>query len=154
MRLPVSAMGLCVVCLAQSMASSQSATSRACGRKVEGREGRALKSSFRGSMSVNCRSLGRPPTLWWLLMVWLCFWPEPGRRAGLDDVRVERALDQEAGFGQAAPHQRVRKLLEHLDELLADGLPLLLRVRDALQPGRASSSTVCVIPLCQHGGRR
>jgi hypothetical protein len=23
-------------------------------------------------------TLGRPPTLWWLLMVWLCFWSDPG----------------------------------------------------------------------------
>jgi hypothetical protein len=38
----------------------------------------SLKSSLNGSMSLNCRSLGSPPTLWWLLMVWLCFWPLPG----------------------------------------------------------------------------
>jgi hypothetical protein len=38
----------------------------------------SLNSSLKGSMSLNCRSLGRPPTLWWLLMVWLCFWPLPG----------------------------------------------------------------------------
>mmetsp|Transcript_21332 Transcript_21332/g.63932 ORF Transcript_21332/g.63932 Transcript_21332/m.63932 type:complete len:277 (+) Transcript_21332:892-1722(+) len=38
----------------------------------------SLNSSRNGSMSANCRSLGSPPTLWWLLMVCECFWPLPG----------------------------------------------------------------------------
>lgn len=29
-------------------------------------------------MRVKSRSLGRPPTLWWDLIVWLCFCPLPG----------------------------------------------------------------------------
>jgi len=38
----------------------------------------SLKSSLKGSISVNCRSLGKPPTLWCDLIVWLCFWSLPG----------------------------------------------------------------------------
>ena len=43
-----------------------------------------LNSSRRGSMSWNLRSLGRPPTLWWLLMVWECLRPLPG--GGQDSI--------------------------------------------------------------------
>ena len=35
-------------------------------------------------MSVNCRSLGRPPTLWCDLIMWLCFWFLPG--GGIDSM--------------------------------------------------------------------
>lgn len=45
-------------------------------------------------------------------------------RHGLDDVRVQRALGQELRVLHVA-----RGLLEHGDELAADDLPLLLRVR-------------------------
>ena len=45
---------------------------------------RTLNSSRRGSMRVNCRSLGRPPTLWWLFIVWLCFCLLPG--GGQDSI--------------------------------------------------------------------
>mmetsp|Transcript_9244 Transcript_9244/g.22746 ORF Transcript_9244/g.22746 Transcript_9244/m.22746 type:complete len:241 (-) Transcript_9244:657-1379(-) len=38
----------------------------------------SLKSMRRGSMSSKPSSLGKPPTLWWDLMVWLCFWSDPG----------------------------------------------------------------------------
>ena len=35
-------------------------------------------------MRVNCRSLGRPPTLWCDLIMWLCFWFLPG--GGIDSM--------------------------------------------------------------------
>lgn len=43
-----------------------------------------LNSSLRGSMRVKSRSLGSPPTLWWDLIVWLCFCPLPG--GGQDSI--------------------------------------------------------------------
>ena len=49
--------------------------------------------------------------------------------AGLDDVGVERPLDEEAHVTEAAC-----LLLEDTDELLADDLALLLRVGDAGEP--------------------
>ena len=50
-------------------------------------------------------------------------------RAALDDVRIQRALDQEPRSGI----QLSRLLLEHPDEVLADDLPLALRVRHSVQ---------------------
>ena len=47
----------------------------------------------------------------------------------LDDVGVERPLDEEADVSEAA-----RLLLEDADELLADDLALLLRIGDAGEP--------------------
>ena len=38
----------------------------------------SLNRSLSGSMSFNFISFGRPPTLWWLLMVWECVLPLPG----------------------------------------------------------------------------
>ena len=49
--------------------------------------------------------------------------------ARLDDVRVERPLDEEADVAELP-----RLLLEDADELLADDLALLLRVGDAGEP--------------------
>ena len=49
-------------------------------------------------------------------------------RAALDDVAVERALDEELGVGELA-----RLLLEAADELLADDLALALGLGDALE---------------------
>ena len=51
-----------------------------------------------------------------------------GAAAGLDDVGVERALDQEVGVGDAA-----LGILEDADEQLADGLALRLGLGDAGQ---------------------
>ena len=65
-------------------------------------------------------SSGRPPTLWWLLIL------AASLRARLDDVGVERALHEEARVLDAA-----RGLLEDADEQLADRLALLLGVGDA-----------------------
>ena len=45
------------------------------------------------------------------------------RAAGLDDVRVERPLDEERDVAELPG-----LLLEDADELLADDLPLLLRI--------------------------
>ena len=53
-----------------------------------------------------------------------------GAAAGLDHVRVERALDEELGALESR-----RLLLEHPDELLADDAPLGLRVDHALEAG-------------------
>ena len=49
--------------------------------------------------------------------------------ARLDDVGVERSLDEEADVAEVA-----RLLLEDADELLADDLALLLRIGDAGEP--------------------
>ena len=89
----------------------------------------SLNSVRSGSTSANCRSSGRPPTLWWRLDV-----GGAGAAAGLDDVGVERALHEEvdrlpvrAGLGD----DLAGGLLEDPDELAADGLALLLGVGDA-----------------------
>ena len=66
---------------------------------------------------------GRPPTLWWLLIVTD---GPPVKRDALDHVRIERALGEEIGAADL-----LRLLLEHVDEELADGLALGLRVGDA-----------------------
>ena len=57
---------------------------------------------------------------------------DPGRRArpGFDHVRIERALDQQAGLWAGLPGH----LLEHPDEQLTDGPALLLRVDHPGQP--------------------
>ncbi len=55
----------------------------------------------------------------------------PGTAAGLDDVRVERALDQELDVPLGV--QLAGGRLEGADELAADDLALLLRVGDAGQ---------------------
>ena len=77
-------------------------------------------------MSLNRRSAGSPPTLWWVLIFWAVFVSEV---RALDDVRVERALGQEVD-----PPELRRLLLEDPDELVADDPPLLLGVHDAGQP--------------------
>ena len=60
-------------------------------------------------------------------------------RAALDDVRVERALDEEAGVRELG-----RFLLEAADELLADDLALALRIGDAGQLAQeASLASTC-----------
>ena len=82
-------------------------------------------------MSLNRRSAGSPPTLWWVLIFWAAF---VSAVADLDDVRVERALGQEVD-----PAQVRGLLLEHPDELVADDLALLLGVFDA---GQASDKAV------------
>lgn len=51
-----------------------------------------------------------------------------GWRAGLDDVRVQGALDQELRFGKTALNQRVCKVLEVLDEFLPYRFALQFRV--------------------------
>ena len=55
---------------------------------------------------------------------------DPVGAAGLDHVRVEGALDEVGD-----PPEPLRLLLEDADELLADALPLLLGVLDALEAG-------------------
>ena len=49
--------------------------------------------------------------------------------AGLDHVRVQRPLHEEANVAELA-----RLLLEDPDEFLAHDLPLLLRIPDAGEP--------------------
>lgn len=44
----------------------------------------SLNRSLSGSMSFNFISLGRPPTLWWLLIVWEWVLPLPG--GGQDSI--------------------------------------------------------------------
>ena len=89
----------------------------------------SLNSIRSGSTSSKSRSSGRPPTLWWDLIV-----AAPVAAAGLDHVRVERALDQEADVLELR-----RLLLEDADELLADDLALALGVVDARRAGRGSA---------------
>ena len=70
--------------------------------------------------------------------------------AGLDEVGVERALDQELGLDEPAG-----LLLEDPDELLADELALGLRVGDAGEAGEEPVAGVDVDQLDAHrrGGR-
>jgi hypothetical protein len=79
----------------------------------------SLNSARSGSTSANCRSSGRPPTLWWLLMLEV-----PGAAARLDDVGVERALHEELDRLARLPDDRARLGLEDADELPADRLAL------------------------------
>ena len=89
----------------------------------------SLNSVRSGSTSSNCRSSGRPPTLWWRLDV-----GGAGAAAGLDDVGVERALHEEldrlARRAAASPTISRSACLEDPDELAADDLALLLGVGD------------------------
>ena len=84
----------------------------------------SLKSSRSGSTSSMRMSAGSPPTLWCDLITLGVL-----GAAGLDHVRVERPLHEEAHVAEPP-----RLLLEDADELLADDLPLLLRVVDAREP--------------------
>ena len=88
----------------------------------------SLNSARSGSTSANCRSSGSPPTLWWLLIV-----DAPVPPPDLDDVGVERALDEELHRLVGVGHDHPRLLLEDPDELAADRLALGLRVGDAGQ---------------------
>ena len=72
-------------------------------------------------MSSKCMLLGQAPTLWWLLILAACRVPR------LDDVRVQRALGEEARRRRAC----VASSTKTSDELLADDLALALRVGDA-----------------------
>ena len=65
--------------------------------------------------------------------------------AGLDEVGIQRALDEELGLGQAAG-----VLLEDADELVADRLALLLRLDDAVQPVEEPVGGVDVDQLDTH----
>ena len=60
--------------------------------------------------------------------------------AGLDHVRVQRPLDEEAHpqVFRAEVSELPRLLFEDADELLADDFPLLLGIRDAREPGQES----------------
>lgn len=76
-----------------------------------------------------------------------------GAAAGLDHVRVERALDQERdvlALGCLGDDLRLG-LLEDADELAPDDLPLLLGVRDALERGEEALLGVHDLEL--HAGR-
>ena len=95
------------------MQSSPGSTGNCWKGKTE--EAHTLNSSRSGSISSNCRSSGRPPTLWWLLMVWLCFWPLPG--GGHDSMTSGYRVPCRGGGGGgeaqgrlhgAAPWQAVR----------------------------------------------
>ena len=55
----------------------------------------SLNSSRSGSTSLRFIRSGKPPTLWWLLIV-----AEGPWRHRLDDVRIERALRQEPGAAE------------------------------------------------------
>ena len=85
-------------------------------------------------MSLNRRSAGSPPTLWWVLIFWAAFVSDV---AEFDDVRIERALGQEVD-----PAEVRGLLLEHPDELVADDLALLLGVLDTGQPGEEAVSSI------------
>ena len=65
--------------------------------------------------------------------------------AGLDEVRVQRALDEELGLDQPAG-----VLLEDADELVADRLALGLRVGDAGEAGEEALAGVDVDQLDAH----
>ena len=83
----------------------------------------SLKRSRSGSTSSIRMSAGRPPTLMGLDH------RGDALAAGLDHVGVEGPLDEEADVAESPC-----LLLEDADELLADDLPLPLRVDDACEP--------------------
>ena len=65
--------------------------------------------------------------------------------AGLDEVRVERALHEELGL-----HEPAGVLLEDADELVADRLALGLRLGDAGEAGEEAGAGVDVDQLDAH----
>lgn len=73
-----------------------------------------------------------------------------GAAAGLDDVRVQGALDQEGDRGAVLLEDLQLGLLEDADELAADDLPLGLRVGDAGE--RAQEALLRVDDLQLHAG--
>ena len=86
----------------------------------------SLNSARSGSTSENCRSSGRPPTLWCDLMLAV-----PVAATGLDDVGIERALHEEFDRLAVRPgggDDVACRLLEDPDELTADRLALVLGV--------------------------
>ena len=85
-------------------------------------------------MSLNRRSAGSPPTLWWVLIFWAAFVSDV---ADSMTSGIERALGQEVD-----PAEVRRLLLEHPDELVADDLAFLLGVLDTGQPGEEPVSRV------------
>jgi hypothetical protein len=91
-----------------------------------------LNSSRSGSTSFMFMRSGRPPTLWWLLIVT----EGPPVNDAFDHVRVERALRQEIGAAHLA-----RFGLEHVDEGLADELALGLGSVTPSRPFRNSVDT-------------
>ena len=64
--------------------------------------------------------------------------------AGLDHVRVERALDEVRRRPRPRPGEPPRLLLEDADELLPDPATLLLRLLDPLEPGEEALARVHV----------
>ena len=76
-----------------------------------------------GRQSLNCRSSGRPPTLVALDI------RGTGSTAGLDNIRVQRALHEEfdlLSVRACVLNYLSRGLLEHPNEFAPDDLPLLL----------------------------
>mmetsp|Transcript_1488 Transcript_1488/g.4410 ORF Transcript_1488/g.4410 Transcript_1488/m.4410 type:complete len:201 (+) Transcript_1488:1156-1758(+) len=59
----------------------------------------------------------------------------PGRWAGLNHVRVQSSLNQEAGLGAVLLLQLLGEVVEHANEAGANGLALLLRVHHPLEGG-------------------
>ncbi len=74
---------------------------------------------------------------------------DPDVTAGLDHVGVERPLHEEAHVPE-----RAGLLLEHADELLADDLPLLLGLGDALEPPQEPLACVDVDERARGSARR
>src|SRR3954454_18050153 len=74
-------------------------------------------------------------------------------RDALDDVRVKRALREEAVFvaviasGAIFLEQLLGGLLEDVDEFVANDLPLLLGIGDALQLGEEPLGGVDILQL-------
>jgi hypothetical protein len=69
---------------------------------------------------------GRPPTLWWLLIVAA---GPPLSDTGFDDVGVERALREELDLAVLLALHLGDGALEYVDELVADDLALAARGR-------------------------
>src|SRR4029453_16612272 len=96
----------------------------------------SLNSSRSGSTSFSFMRSGRPPTLWWLLMVTE---GAPGKETLSLTSGVEGALRQEIGAADL-----VRFLVEHVDEQAADDLALLLGIGDALELAQEQIAGVAV----------
>ena len=100
-----------------------------------------MNSSRSGSIELQAHVLGQPADV----VVALDHRRRAVGAAGLDEVGVERALDEELGLDQPAG-----VLLEDADELVADRLALGLRVGDAGEAGEEAVAGVDVDQLDAH----
>ena len=92
-----------------------------------------------GSTSSNSRSSGRPPTLWWDLML-----DGAGAAAGLDHVGVERALHQELRPSRPSAAASPSTSASAASKTRMNSRPMILRFSSgSLTPASASRKRFC-----------